>query len=312
MSSTSADTKAASTPEQSGRLLRAASRLSVLVAVVLITVKAYVWFRTGSVAMLSSLVDSLMDAGASVLNLIAIRHALTPADAEHRFGHGKAEALAGLGQSAFIAGSAGFLVFEASKRLMQPVPIEHGMLGILVMVISIALTLGLVLFQRYVIRRTGSLAVSADSLHYAGDLLTNLAVIVAFVLATQFALPIADPLLALAIAAYILYSAWQILRDAYDHLMDRELPDDVRENIRRVVLTHPEVRSLHDLRTRASGAGVFIQLHLEMDGDISLVDAHRIADQVESSLRAVYPGAEIIVHQDPAGIDERRPEFAGR
>lgn len=288
--------------------MRLASIASVAVAIVLIVAKAVVWFRTDSVAILSSLIDSLMDAGASIVNLVAVRHALTPPDAEHRFGHGKAEALAGLGQAAFIAGSAGFLVFQAAERLLHPAPVQHGDLGIAVMALSIVLTFGLVAFQRHVVRRTGSLAIGADSLHYVGDLLTNLAVIVALVLASRFGVIAADPLFAIGIALYILYAAWGILRESFDHLMDRELPDETRARIRDIALAHPEVRALHDLRTRASGTSHFIQLHLEMDGDMTLMRAHRIAEEVEESIRIAFPGAEVIVHQDPAGIDEITPD----
>ncbi|MCW5730805.1 MAG: cation diffusion facilitator family transporter [Alphaproteobacteria bacterium] len=295
-------------PARAARLMRLASVASVAVAVTLIVLKSVVWFRTDSVAILSSLIDSLMDAGASLINLLAVRHSLTPPDAEHRFGHGKAEALAGLGQAAFIAGSAGFLIFQAVDRLLHPVPLQQGELGIAVMVVSIVLTFGLVVFQKYVTRRTGSLAIGADSLHYVGDLLTNVAVIVALVLATRFGLTYADPLFAIGIAFYILHAAWGILRESFDHLMDRELPDEMRARIRDIALAHPEVRALHDLRTRAAGTSHFIQLHLEMDGGMTLTRAHRIAEEVEERIRAAFPGAEVIVHQDPEGVDEIAPD----
>lgn len=300
--------------EAAGRatLAHAASVASVVVASVLIFAKAYAWAISDSTAILSSLVDSLMDVCASIVNLLAVRHALTPADEEHRFGHGKAEALAGLAQSAFIAGSAAFLLIEAAGRLIEPRPIEQGRLGIAIMLLSIALTFGLVMFQRFAIRKSGSLAVSADSLHYVGDLLTNLAVIAALLLASEWGWGLADPIFAIGIAFYIVWSAWSIFRESYDHLMDRELPDEVRAEIRRVVLSHGDVRSLHDLRTRASGAMTFIQLHLEMDPSITLLEAHRIADEVENLVMTAFPGAEVIVHQDPAGIEEPRPDFARR
>ena len=200
-------------------LMRWATYAAMAVALVLILVKIAAWLATDSVAMLSSLVDSILDAAASMLNLLAVRQALMPADKEHRFGHGKAEPLAGLGQAAFIAGSAVFLLFEATTRLIHPQPVAQGTLGVGVMVFSILLTAALVGFQRFVIRRSGSMAIGADSLHYLSDLATNLSIIAALVLAYQFGITIADPLFALGIGLYILYSAWRIFRLAYDHLM---------------------------------------------------------------------------------------------
>ncbi|MFC3675934.1 cation diffusion facilitator family transporter [Ferrovibrio xuzhouensis] len=300
----------AADPALKARLMRRATNASVLVAVILIAAKLAAWLATGSVAMLASLVDSLLDAVASLANLLAVRHALTPADAEHRFGHGKAEALAGLGQAALIVGSALFLVVEAIDRLSDPQPVQHGIAGIAVMLLSIALTAALVLYQRHVVKQTGSLAVTADRLHYVGDLLTNAAVIVALLIGTQSNLTWFDPACALAIAAVIVKSAFDIVRGALDHLMDRELADSDRERIRAVVLAHPDARDLHDLRTRQSGNQAFIQFHLELDPRMSLREAHRISDEIEAQILELFPGAEVIIHQDPAGIAEDRPPFA--
>jgi ferrous-iron efflux pump FieF len=165
-------------------------------------------------------------------------------------------------------------------------------------------------FQAHVVRKTGSVAIKADSLHYVGDILVNAAVIVALLLAAQFGWLIADPLFGIAIAGYILIVAWRIARGAFDMLMDRELPEPERARIRGIVLEHPSVIDMHDLRTRASGRKTFIQVHIELDGDLSLYRAHDVADQVEALLRAAYPGAEVIIHQDPHGIDEERASFA--
>ncbi|SLN35948.1 cation diffusion facilitator family transporter [Oceanibacterium hippocampi] len=292
------------------RLMRRATYASVTVAAILIAAKLVAYWLSGSVVMLSMLVDSMLDAAASLINLLAVRHALTPADTEHRFGHGKAEPLAGLFQSAFIAGSAVFLLFESANRALHPQPIQNDTIGIAVMVLSIALTSGLVLFQRHVIRQTASVAISADSLHYFGDLLTNAAAIVALILAGRFGLIYADPLFGIAIALYIGWTAWQILRSAFDHLMDRELPDELRERIQAIALAHEEVRAMHDLRTRAAGMQTFIQFHLELDGKINLLRAHNIAEQVEAEILAEFPEAEVIIHQDPVEIDEPMPDFA--
>jgi ferrous-iron efflux pump FieF len=293
-----------------GLLMRRATYASTAVACVLIFAKTYAWVGTDSVAMLSSLVDSLLDVVASVLNLFAVRHALQPADREHRFGHGKAESLAGLAQAAFIAGSAAFLLLEAATRLLHPQNVSQSQMGVVVMLGSIVLTAVLVAFQRYVVRRSQSLAIGADLLHYVSDLMTNLAVIVAIVLSAEYGWWWADPVLAGAIGVYILFGAWRIFREAFDHLMDREFPDDDRARIRAIVMGHPKVRALHDLRTRSSGVRSFLQMHLELDGDMSLSEAHRISDEVEGALLAAFPGAEIIVHQDPEGLEESRPRFA--
>ena len=297
-------------PAVAARLMRAATYASVAVAGTLIVVKLVAWLFTDSVSLLSTLIDSLLDAAASMINLLAVRHALTPADREHRFGHGKAEPLAALGQTAFIAGSAVFLVIEASHRLFAPRPVLHVEVGIGVMILAIVVTFALTRFQAHVVRKTGSVAIKADSLHYVGDILVNAAVIVALLLASQFGWLIADPLFGIAIAGYILIIAWRIARGAFDMLMDRELPERERARIRGIVLEHPSVIDMHDLRTRASGRKTFIQVHIELDGALSLYRVHDVADEVEASLCAAYPGAEVIIHQDPYGIDEERASFA--
>ena len=288
-------------------LVRFASYASVATAVVLILAKVVAYLMTDSVSLLSTLLDSLLDVAASLLNLVAVRHALTPADREHRFGHGKAEPLAGLGQAAFISGSAVFLLFEAGQRLVTPRPIENTAVGVAVMAVSIAATVALVIFQRHVIRRTGSVAIRADSLHYLGDLLVNGSVIVALLLAAATGWARIDAVFGIFIALYIVHTAWQIARASFDMLMDRELPDDDRRRIREIVGAQPGVLALHDLRTRAAGPNVFIQLHLEMDGRMSLYDAHAVADAVEKAVMQAYPGAEVIIHQDPAGVEEATP-----
>jgi ferrous-iron efflux pump FieF len=294
------------------QLRRTATYASVAVAVILIAVKFAAWLETGSVALLSSLVDSLLDAAASLVNLIAVRHAMSPADREHRFGHGKAEPLAVLGQSAFITGSALLLLAEAVRRLIWPAAIENPPAGIAVMVFSIVMTIGLVLYQRHVVRRTGSIAITADELHYRSDLVLNLSVIAALILGSTLNLPILDPLFGAAIGVWIVYSAVRLAHLSVFQLMDHELPDDEREKIREIAQSHPDVVAAHDLRTRIAGPTAFIQLHIEMDGAMSLVRAHEISDEVEAMLRAAHPNAEVIIHQDPEGIEEARSNFPRR
>ncbi len=299
----------AADPRRAARLMRLATYASVSTAVLLVTAKFAAWIATDSVAMLSALIDSALDVLASLVNLVAVRQALQPADREHRFGHGKAEALAGLGQAAFITGSAVFLLFQAARRFASPEAIENSGAGIAVMVLAIVATLALVTFQRYVVRETGSVAIAADSLHYGSDLLLNASVIAALILSASFGWRSADPIFAIGIAALVLFSAWRILRMAFDTLMDREFTDDLRERIRSIALSHPEVRDMHDLRTRKSGTNSFIQLHLDLAVDISLVRAHEIADAVEAKIREAFPEAEVMIHQDPEGITEDRADF---
>jgi ferrous-iron efflux pump FieF len=286
------------------RLMRLATFASVSVALVLIVAKIFAALMTGSVSMLSSLVDSLLDAFASLLNLFAVRHALQPADREHRFGHGKAEPLAGLAQAAFIAGSGVFIVFEALHRLGTGHQIENTGIGIAVMVVSLVLTLVLVIFQQYVVKRTQSTAISADAIHYRMDIMINISVIIALVASSEFGIWWFDSAVAIGIAFYIAFSSWKVAGRSLDLLMDREFPEEEREQIKAIVWSHPDTRGLHDLRTRSSGIQPFVQLHLELEPDLSLVQAHEIADEVELLIINEFPGAEVIIHQDPVGFEE--------
>ena len=289
------------------RLMRGAAFAAVAVSAVLVVLKAAAYIVTGSVAMMASLADSALDLFASSINLFAIREALTPADREHRFGHGKAEPLAGLAQGAFIAGSATFLVVESIGRIVSPRPVDHAPVGLAVMIVSIAAVLGLVLYQRLAVARTGSIAIRADRMHYIGDLLTNIGVALGIVLSARFGILIADPIVGLGVAAVLALSAWSVFRQSYDQLMDRELPDAERERIKTIVRAHGDVRNLHDLRTRAAGICKFVQLHIELDPAISLTRAHEVSDEVENEILAAFPDAQVIIHQDPAGFERPPP-----
>mgnify|MGYP001825347624 FL=1 len=279
-------------------LLKLASVASVLTAGFLIVAKLVAWSITGSVSLLASLVDSVMDSIASLINLFAIRYSLQPPDEQHRFGHGKAEPLAGLAQAAFIAGSAIFLVFHAIDRLRYDHPLEQVGIGIGVMVLAIVMTVGLLAIQRYVIKKTDSTAIRADSLHYLTDLLTNLSVLLALYLST-LGWTWADPVFAIAVAIYIFYSAFHIGHDAFQQLMDRELPEEILQQIQATAMSHPEVTGTHEMRTRQAGHTRFVQLHLELQEDMPLKQAHAIADQVEAEILEFLPGAEVLIHQDP-------------
>lgn len=289
----------AATPEKNQKLLKLATRASVATAVVLIVVKLGAWWITESVSVMASLIDSMMDGLASLLNLAAVRYSLQPADEDHRFGHGKAEPLAGLAQAAFIAGSAVFLLLHAVDRLVHPQPVLAPEIGIAVMIFATVATLVLIGIQRHVIRVTRSTAIRADSLHYVADLLTYLSIIVALVLAGLGVRGI-DPLIGIGIAVFILFSAWHIAREAVDMLMDREVPDSEKASIFEIARRHPEVIGIHELRMRRSGQTYIIQLHLELAGDMALAEAHAISDEVEMEILQRFPGADVLIHQDPA------------
>lgn len=286
--------------QPNARLLRQATYASVLVAVSLIALKTLAWLMSGSVSLLGSLIDSVMDAGASLINLFAVRYALTPADRSHRFGHGKAEALAALAQSVFITASALLVLWQGVERLRSPAPLEAAWYGVAVMLISIIVTLLLLRFQSHVIRQTGSTAIRADSLHYRSDLLLNAAVIVALLLA-WYGISRTDALFGIGIALYIGYGAQQIGRDAVRILMDHELPDEVRQEALRLARAVPGVVDAHDLRTRQSGQQWFMQLHLELPGDLPLDEAHKLGDQARDAIQQRFPQAEVLVHKDPTG-----------
>ncbi|WP_022961283.1 cation diffusion facilitator family transporter [Halopseudomonas pelagia] len=285
-------------PAERDRLLKLATYASVAVALVLIALKSSVWLMSGSVSLLASLIDSLMDAGASIINLFAVRYALKPADHEHRFGHGKAEALAGLAQSAFISGSAVLVLLQGIDRLLHPRPLDSAWLGIAVMVFAIVATLALLMIQRHVIKRTGSTAIRADSLHYRSDLLLNASIIVALLLAA-YGIHRADAFFGLAIALYIAYSAVQIGRDAIQILMDRELSDEVRDEALSLARSVEGVVNVHDFRSRQSGHDWFIQMHLEIPAQTPLLQAHDLGERVRARIVERFPQADVLIHTDP-------------
>jgi ferrous-iron efflux pump FieF len=294
---------------QQTRLMRAAGAASVLVAMTLIGLKLWAWLITDSVALLSSLVDSLLDLIASLITFFAVRVAITPADREHRFGHGKSEGVASLAQAVIVTGSALFVGVEAVLRLVAPREITEPNLGLIVMLLSLFLTAALVVFQRHVVRRTGSLAISADAMHYRSDVLTAVAVLAAIFLNYRYGWYAADPLLALVVVGFILASVRVIARDALDVLLDRELPAQARERIIAVAEKHPHVRGVHDIRTRSAGAAQFIQLHLELDPELDLKTVHEISSEVETAVQAIFPAAEVLIHADPYGYPDARDDY---
>lgn len=287
--------------QQYARLVTTAAWTAAIVATLLLLVKVITWWVTGSVSLLASLIDSMLDIAASVVNLIVVRYALQPADREHAFGHGKAESLAALAQAMFISGSAVFLILNGVDRFFRPQPLHTPELGVYVSLFAMAVTLGLVTFQKYVVRVTGSQAIAADSLHYQTDLYMNGAIMVALGL-SYFGVTQADAAFAVGIGLFIFYSAFKMVSEAIQTLLDRKLPDEELNEIRNQCLSVRGVLGVHQLRTRMSGPTRFIQLHLELDDHLHLIDAHHIADKVEENLLAVFPGADVMIHQDPISV----------
>ncbi len=290
-------------------MMRKATRASLTVAVSLIAIKAAAWWWTDAVSMLASLLDSTTDALASGVTLVAVHASLEPADEEHRFGHGKLEPLAGLAQSVLVLCSAIWLAVSAVQRLRNPQPITMGVVGIAVMLIASAATLFLVRYQRRVSAATRSTAVNADRLHYESDLLMNAVVIVSLAASSWLGWQMLDPLLGMCVAVLVARSAWQIAWDSVQLLMDREFPDSERHVLVEAVLAHPEVRGIHDLRTRRSGTLAFVQFHIELDAEMSLRRAHVVTDAIEAALREAYPHAEILIHVDPEGHPAEGPRL---
>lgn len=283
---------------QHARLMRLATRAALATALLLALAKAVAWWLSGSVSLLASLTDSLLDGAASLLNLIAVHYALRPADEDHRYGHGKAEALAGLAQALFVGASAVLVAVQAIERLQHPQPLGAQTLGIAVMLLSLAMTVALLLFQRHVVRVTGSTAVRADSLHYRSDLLLNSGILLALVLA-GFGWQRLDPLFGLGIAAYILWSAVSIVREAVAVLMDEELAPELSERMHLLASGVPGVLGTSDLRTRISGTHWFVQLHVELPGDLSLQQSHSLCKQVEDAIRSEFPRAQVLAYATP-------------
>ena len=288
------------------KLKKLATYASVSASVFLTLLKLFASLYTGSLAILSSLVDSVSDIFASLITFFAIRISVRPASMQHRYGYGKAEAISSLLQSAFVAGSALFVVYEGVNRMLNPYKITDIGWGLAVICISFFVTLVLVIFQQYVVRKTESLAVSADRLHYLIDLTTNLAIIISLVLVKFFDFEWFDTIAAIFVAGYLLYNAYDIAKKAIDMLMDKELPEEIREMVSEAVKTCDKCHGIHDLRTHDLGGTYMFEFHLEMDGNLSLYEAHDVTENVVEKIRNKFPDAQIIIHQDPYGLEEER------
>lgn len=280
------------------KLVMLAGISSVSTAILLIVLKFFVWFLSGSSAILASLTDSLVDCMASLINLLALRFALTPADDNHRFGHYKAESLASLSQAAFIGGSAALLIFHGIERFKNPIVMENLDIAIYVSIFSIFITLVLVAFQSFVYKKTKSQAIGADRYHYLSDVILNLGVILALVLSNLNYLW-ADGFFAVALGLFILKGSYHIGREAISTLLDRSLPTNVNQQIMSSILSVDGVISIHDLKTRQAGPQVFIQCHIVINGNYSLIKAHEITNEAEKKIELLFPDADITMHMEP-------------
>lgn len=270
-------------------------------ALFLVVIKLYAWFETGASSMLASTTDSLLDLFASLMNVIILRFALAPADNEHKFGHGKAESLAGLTQSAFVLGSAILLIINGVDRFITPKPIVQTSIGIIVTVIAIFATLALVLLQKKVIKTTSSVAISADAMHYQSDLLLNIGVLLALYLSQGIWVK-ADGLFTILVGGFLFWGAGSIIWLSVRHLMDHQLTDNEEQQILAIALKHELVLGVHDLRTRQAGPQRFIQFHLELDDNLSLFQAHAIGEGIEEEIMDELAPCEVFIHHDPVSI----------
>ena len=290
-------------------LVRSASIASLLVASTLIVLKYYGWVTTNSVSLLGSLADSLIDFLASVFVFVAISYSILPADAKHRFGYGKSEGLAAFVQSLLIGISGIYVCFEAIKRLLNPSQINQPSIAIWIILVSIVLTLTLVMYQKYVVKKSKSIAIESDRYHYLTDTYINLSVLFSIAITGWTRFVFIDALVGLLISGVILYTSVTLLKKSFKILLDQEIQSDDRDRIREIALDHPKVLGFHDLRTRDTGREYIIQFHLELDPNMSLLESHEITDEVTDNVLKLYPDSELIIHTDPLGIDEERDPF---
>jgi ferrous-iron efflux pump FieF len=299
-------------PREAARITQGITLASVCVALVLVGLKTWGWIASGSIALLSSLADSGLDLAASLVTLLAVRWAAQPPDHEHRFGHGKAEAFAGLFQAGLVAVAATLVVLEGATHLIAPEPPRQTGLGLAIMAASMVLTAVLVAAQGWAVRRTGSLATKGDRAHYLSDFLANACVLAGLGVTAATGWSRADAIAGIVVALWLGHSAWTIARDAADHLLDRELPDADRNRIAGLARADGAIKAVHGLRTRASGAYLHVQFHAELDAALSLSEAHAIMVAAERRIIAAFPGADVLIHPDPGRLAEPHghPDFA--
>ena len=290
-------------------LIKAASIASLFVSSTLIVIKYYGWTETDSISLLGSLADSLMDFLASIFVFIAISFSLLPADEKHRFGYGKSEGLVVFIQSLLIGVSGLYVFSEAIQRFIHPIKINQPSIAIWIIVVSIVLSIGLIIFQKYVVKISKSKAIESDQYHYLTDLYINISVLISILISGWTTYLFVDSLIGLIIALFVIYSALGLLKKSFKILLDQELPSSDRDQIKAIALTHPEVLGFHDLRTRDAGRNYVIQFHLELDPQMSLLNSHEIIEEVMEKVLDAFPDAEIIVHSDPLGVEEKRDPF---
>ena len=290
-------------------LVKSASIASLLVASTLIVLKYYAWVATSSVSMLGSLADSLIDFLASIFVFIAITYSFLPADEKHRFGYGKSEGLAAFIQSLLIGISGIYVFTEAIKRLLNPSQINQPNIAVWIILVSIVLTIALIMYQRYVVKKSQSMAIESDQYHYLTDTFINLSVLFSIVITGWTRFTFIDAVVGLLISGVVLYTAFILLKKSFKILLDQEIQSSHRDQIRKIALQHPKVLGFHDLRTRDTGQKYIIQFHLELDPNMTLLESHKITDEVTDNVLNVYPNSELIIHTDPLGIDEVRDPF---
>lgn len=292
--------------QKNNYLKQSAVVASVVLAILLSLLKFFAFLKTDSLAIFSSFVDSITDLFASLITFIAIYFSNKPANFSHRYGYGKVEALSALLQAAFVGISGLFVIIDGIKRLISPIALEQTTLGIFIMIFSIFATLLLVLYQTFVANKTNSLAIKADRAHYTIDFLTNSAVVVSLLFVHFLGFVYFDIIAALFISVYLLYNAYQLALEAIAMITDKELSAEIRKNVEEIALKSKGVHGLHDFRTRSLGDTYYFEMHLEIDGNLSLFKAHKIADEVEHKILAIYPHSQVLIHQDPFGLKEER------
>lgn len=296
-------------PENLNKLKRLAATMSVSLAVALCFLKIFGSIYTGSLAILSSLIDSLADVFASSLSFVAIKFSTRPASLEHRYGYGRAESISALAQAAFIAGSGLFVMYDGITRIINPAPLEQTDFGIMVMAISLLATLALIAFQKYVTKKTASPAIKADSAHYTVDVLTNLSIIISLLVVKYLGINWFDILTAFVISAYLIFNAYKLAAEAVSALTDRELSPEIRQKVIDIVNNSDGIKGYHDFRSRDLGGTYFFEIHLELDGNLTLNITHQLTDKVEEAIKRQFPEAQVIIHQDPYGLRENRLDY---
>ncbi len=295
--------------ERNNRLKKLAASASVSLAFLLICLKLVAFLRTDSLSIFSSFIDSLTDLFASLISFAAVYFSTKPASQNHRYGYGKSEALSALLQAIFVAVSGIFVIFDGIKRFIYPVEITQTSFGIWIMLFSIFATCILVSFQAYVAKKTNSLAIKADMAHYTVDFLTNSSVVLSLLIVHFLGFVYFDILTALFISGYLLYNAYSLAKESIEQLTDKELSTEIRENVKNLVENSNGIHGMHDFRTRSLGDIYYFEFHIELDGTISLNEAHELTRFVEQKILEIYPNSQILIHQDPLGVRENRFDY---